>query len=315
MKVQIDKQAQELMARVWPKYTAAAPRHGEPVGVYRRERDAYAKEVNVSDAKVGSVELIDIPGAAGPMPLRVYRPLGAADARLPILLYLHGGGWTVGGGDTLDATYRAYCAAVGCLLVVPDYRLAPEHKFPAAAEDCWAAARWISVHGGEIGGDPARMAVAGESSGGNLAAVVADRSRSDTQVNFVLQALVYPSLDLRAQTDSYVNAVDTFTRDKLEWYIGCYIRDERDRHDPLGSPVLAADFTGLPKTLLVTGGADPLLDEADTYAAALRQAGVAVDTLCLEGWPHGFAFWPESDAYRRMMAFLTPALRTALKLV
>ncbi len=314
MTVQIDKQAQELMSRVWPKYTAAAPRQGEPVDVYRKERDAYAKEINVSDAKVAAVEMMHIPGPAAPIPLRIYRPLGAQGAPLPILLYIHGGGWTVGGGDTLDATYRAYCEAIGCLLVTPDYRLAPENKFPAAVDDCWAAASWLAAHGAQVGGDPTRMAVGGESSGGNLAAVLSDKSRHDPNVNFVAQMLVYPTLDLRAQTNSYIDTADPFTRDKLNWYIDCYIRDARDRTDPLASPGLATSFADLPKTVLVSGGADPLLDEADSYAGALRQAGVELEYLCLEGWPHGFAFWPESNAYHRMMAFVTPFLRKALGL-
>ena len=314
MTVRLDKQAEELMSRVWPKYTAAAPKQGEPVDVYRAERDAYANEINTSDAKVKAVEVVNIPGPAGPLPLRVYHPLGAGEAPLPILLYIHGGGWTVGGGGTLDATYRTYCAAVGCLLVTPDYRLAPEHKFPAAVDDCWAAACWVTEHGAEIGGDPTRIAVGGESSGGNLAAVLSSRSRSDPKVKFVLQALVYPCLDLRAQTRSYIDAVDPFTRDKLYWYIDCYVRDAADRSNPLASPALADSFTGLPKTMLISGGADPLLDESETYADALREAGVELDYLCLEGWPHGFAFWSQSVAYQQMMAFLTPALRSALGL-
>ena len=314
MSTKLDAHAREIMSRVWPQYTESVPRHGDPVDVYRAERDAYAKEINTSDAVVKGVDLIEVPGPAGPIPVRVYRPLGDAGEPLPVILYIHGGGWTVGGGDALDATYRAYCAGVGALLVTPDYRLAPENKFPAAVEDCWAVAKWLAAHAAEIGGDSRQIAVAGESSGGNLAAVLSDKSRSDRGVSFKLQALVYPSLDLGADTPSYRETEDTFTRDKLLWYIDCYVRNAGDKRDPMASPVRAETFEGLPKTVLVTGGADPLLDEAEAYADKLRRAGVEVDYLKLEGWPHGFAFWPESEAYKRMMETVVGALKRALDL-
>jgi acetyl esterase len=314
MSTKLDRQAQELMSRVWPRYTAAAPAPGEPVDIYRAERDAYVREINVSDAVVKSVELIEIPGPAGAIPVRIYRPLGEAAEPLPVLLYLHGGGWTVGGGDTIEGSYRAYCAAVPCIVFVPDYRLAPEHKFPAAVEDSLASARWLAAHAAEIGGDADRIVLCGESSGGNLAAVISDVSRRDPSLRLLLQVLIYPALDLGAATHSYQHAEDPFTRDKMRWYINCYIRDAADIENPLGSPLRATDFTGLPKTVLVTGGADPLLDEAAQYAEKLREAGVTLDYLCLEGWPHGFAFWPESDAYRRTMDFTVAAIREAFGL-
>ena len=312
MTIELDPHAREIMSKVWPKYTAAVPRHGDPVDVYRAERDAYVREINRSDAVVGGVELITIPGPAGNIPLRLYRPVGVGGVVLPVVMYLHGGGWTVGGGDALDGTYRAYCAATGCLLAVPDYRLAPEHKFPAAVEDCWATALWLARNASSIGGDPDLIAIAGESSGGNLAAVVSALAGQGSEVRFRLQCLVYPALDLGADTPSYRNAVDVFTRDKMHWYIASYIRGPQDVDDPRASPVRAQDFAHLPPTALVTGGADPLLDEAETYAGKLRAAGVPVDYLRLDGWPHGFAFWPETEAWRQMMEFAAGALRRAL---
>jgi acetyl esterase len=312
MTVTLNEHARKIMSRVWPKYTAAVPRAGEPADVYRAERDAYVREINTSDAVVRTVDLISIEGPAGTIPVRIYRPDVDVPGPLPVVLYLHGGGWTVGGGDALDATYRAFCAGTGCLVVVPDYRLAPEHKFPAAVDDCWAAARWLAGNTSAIGGDPDRMAIAGESSGGNLAAVVSSLARNDPGVRFRLQCLVYPALDLGADTPSYRDTQDVFTRDKMIWYINCYIREPQDADNPLASPVRAQDFFGLPPTVLVTGGADPLLDEAEDYAAKLRQAGVRVDYLRLDGWPHGFAFWSETEAYRQMMTFTTCALRGAL---
>ena len=312
MTSKLDPHAREILSRVWPKYTATAPRPGEPVDVYRAERNAYVREINRCDEPIGGIDRIDIPGPANPIPLRIYRPAEGGGEPLPAILYLHGGGWTVGNGDALDGTYRAYCAATGCLVVVPDYRLAPEAKFPAAVEDCWAAARWLAGNAASIGGDPDRVAVAGESSGGNLAAVVSSLSRSDTGVRFAAQSLVYPALDLAADTPSYRKSADPFTRDKMFWYIDCYIRSREDVHDPLASPVRAEDFAGLPPTILVTGGADPLLDEAETYAARLSEAGVPVEYLRLDGWPHGFAFWPETEAYRKMLDFTAGGLRRAL---
>lgn len=313
MSMELDEHAREIMSRVWPKYTATVPNPGDPVDVYRAERDAYAKEINTSDAVVDSVDLISVPGPAGPIPTRVYKPQGrTGSSATPVILYLHGGGWTVGGGDALDGTYRAYCAATECLLVVPDYRLAPEHKFPAAVDDCWAAAKWLALNAASIGGDPARIAVAGESSGGNLAAVIASISRETPEVKFRLQALIYPALDLSGDTRSYREAIDVFTRDKMKWYISSYIRGPEDISDPLASPVRATDFRGLPPTVLVTGGADPLLDEAEEYASKLRNAGVELTYLRLDGWPHGFAFWPETSAYKKMMEITVNSLREAL---
>ena len=314
MRMKLDDRARAILSRVWPKYTATIPRHGDPVDVYRAERDAYVREINTSDAVVAAIDRIDIPGPGGPIPVRIYRPVTDAEGPLPVTLYFHGGGWTVGGGDALDGTYRALCAEVGCLLFVPDYRLAPEHKFPAAHDDAVAAARWLAAHAAEIGGDPARLAVAGESSGGNLAAVVAQAFRSDPSVRFAVQVLVYPALDLRAATPSYGETEDVFTRDKMLWYIDAYVRDAADKTDPRGSPVLAADFSGLPKTLLVGGGADPLVDEGEDYLAKIRAAGVEAEYLKLEGWPHGFAFWPETEAHARMNEAVVGTLRRALGL-
>lgn len=295
----------------WALYKASAPTQGASIIGYRAERDAYVRGINKSDAVVASVSIVEVAGPACAIPVRIYSPLSGTGKPLPVILYLHGGGWTVGGGDALEGTYRAYCAATGCLVVVPDYRLAPESKFPAAVEDCWAVARWLADNAPAIGGDPSRVAVAGESAGGNLAAVLSAMARGDENVNFALQLLVYPVLDLAGETNSFMNARDAVTRDKLRWYTGCYINGPDDFANPLASPVRGDHFRGLPRTVLITGSDEPALDEINLYADLLRRDGVDVEYHCFEGWPHGFAFWPDTDAYKSMMKVVVDALGPA----
>lgn len=299
-------------AQEWVQYKASIATDGKTIAEYRAERDAYVRGINSCDAVVGSVVLTDVSVPQGVIPVRIYTPSVKSSGPLPVILYLHGGGWTVGGGDALEGTYRSYCAATNCIVVVPDYRLAPENKFPAAVEDCWEVARWLASEAHTIGGDPSLIAVAGESAGGNLAAVLSAMARDDADVNFILQILVYPTLDLAGDTDSFVNAKDAITRDKLKWYMGCYINGPDDVANPLASPVRGDSFHGLPKTILITGSDEPALDEIKQYADKLRGEDVEVEYHCFEGWPHGFAFWPETDAYKAMMSAVTNAMKSAI---
>jgi acetyl esterase len=230
------------------------------------------------------------PGPGGAVGARTYRPLGEkAGAALPAVVYFHGGGWVCGDLDTHDSVCRGIAAHSGCAVVAIDYRMGPEHKFPAAVEDAVAAVQWMAANAGAFGIDPARLAVAGESAGGNLAAVAAIALR-DSPLRLAMQVLVYPVTDQAADTDSLRRFAQGYllTLESLRWYRRNYLRDERDYADWRASPLRARDHSRLPPAYIVTAGFDPLLDEGEAYADALTRAGVAVTYECLEGQIHGF---------------------------
>jgi acetyl esterase/lipase len=236
---------------------------------------------------IGKVEDRHAPGAAGPIPVRLYTPSGSGP--FPILVYFHGGGWVIGDRETHDATCRALTNAAGCIVASVDYRLAPEHKFPAAVEDAYAATRWVADHAREIGGDPTRIAVGGDSAGGNLAAVVALAARDRGGPRLVFQLLVYPVTDHAYDTPSYKDNADGYflTRDAMVWFWNHYLGREAEGRNPLASP-LRADLRNLPPAFVMTAEYDPLRDEGETYATRLREAGVPVALTRYEGTIHGF---------------------------
>ncbi len=231
-----------------------------------------------------------------------------------MLLYLHGGGWTVGNLDTHDPQCRRFANRAGCIVISVDYRLAPEHRFPAAVDDMLAAADWLVARAAEFGADPRRVAVAGDSSGGTLAATLGQMLRGRDDIRLCLQVLIYPGTDLRMTSPSYTRLGQGFflTKTKMKWFIGNYLRTPADADDPRASPLLADNFANLPPALLITAGLDPLLDEGVAYGDRLREAGVAVEHVNYAGWPHGFFFWadtaPAADANVRIEAALRAAL-------
>ncbi|MFD5559823.1 alpha/beta hydrolase [Kitasatospora griseola] len=237
---------------------------------------------------VGSVEELTVPGPGGPLPLRVYRP--ERDGRLPVLLYLFGGGWTLGSPDTGDAICRRLTNAVGCVTVSVGYRLAPEHPFPAAVHDVIAGAEWIAANAAELGVDPERIAVGGDSAGGNLAAALTLAARERGGPALRHQLLVYPNTDHAADTPSVREHDDPllFNRRSVAWYWGHYLADPADGADPLASPLRAPSLAGLPPATVITAEYDPLRDEGEAYARALRAAGVPVELRRYDGMPHGF---------------------------
>ncbi|OKJ09261.1 alpha/beta hydrolase [Kitasatospora sp. CB01950] len=264
---------------------------------------------------VGSVEELTVDGPGGPLPLRVYRP-ETGGARLPVLLYLFGGGWTLGSPDTGDAICRRLTNAVGCLTVSVGYRLAPEHPFPAAVHDVIAAAEWIAAHAAELGGDAARLAVAGDSAGGNLAAALtlAARERGGPAIRH--QLLVYPNTDHAADTPSVREHDDPllFNRRSVAWYWGHYLADPADGANPLASPLRAPSPAGLPPATVITAEYDPLRDEGEAYAQALRAAGVPVELRRYDGMPHGFfAMAGVLDDGRDAQHYAADRLREALR--
>lgn len=237
-------------------------------------------------AEVAGVEDVTIPGPAGPLRLRIYRPTG--DGPAPLVAYFHGGGWVIGDIDTHDGSCRTLCHRTGSVVVSVDYRLAPENRFPAALDDCAAATAWMADHSAELGGDPGRLGVAGDSAGGNLAAAVTLRARSDGGPVLCAQALIYPAVDFTTERPS-VEANGTgylLTAEAMRWFCAQYLGDH-DRADPRASPLLA-DLRGLPPALVAVAEFDPLRDEGLAYASALATAGVPVRLLEFPGLVHGF---------------------------
>jgi acetyl esterase/lipase len=229
-----------------------------------------------------------IAGPAGEIPLRIYRP--SAPAPLPLLVYFHGGGWVLGGIKTHDGVCRELANGAGCVVVSVDYRLAPEHKFPAAAEDCYAATQWAAAHAAELGADAKRLAVGGDSAGGNLAAVVPQMARDRGGPPIIFQLLVYPATDAAFDTPSYRDNAEGYllTTGDMRWFWNHYLNGPADAANPVASPLRAERLTGLPAALVITAEFDPLRDEGEQYAHKLEAAGVPARLTRYDGMIHGF---------------------------
>lgn len=252
-------------------------------------------------------------GPDGPLPVRVYRPAG--EGPLPVLVYFFGGGWTLGSLDTGDAICRSLANAAGCLTIAVGYRLAPENPFPAAPQDCFAGVQWAAEHAARFGGDPSRLAVGGDSAGGNLAAAVSLMARDAGGPGLLAQLLVYPNTDCLADTPSRRENTDPllFNDKSVQWYWDNYLTDPDDGHHPLASPLRAPDHSGLPPALVLTAEYDPLRDEGEAYAARLRESGVPAETVRYPGVAHGFfAMAGSLDAGRAAIEHAANYLRTSL---
>lgn len=237
------------------------------------------------------VEVADmsIPGPAGDIPARHYRPTSAEPA--PLLVFYHGGGWVIGDLDTHDALCRLTCRDADIQVLSIDYRLAPEHPAPAAIDDAYAAFRWAHEHSADLGAIPGRVAVGGDSAGGNLAAVVSQLARDDGGPVPILQWLIYPRTDFTAQTRSLSLFADGFvlTKHDIDWFAEQYLGGSAiEPDDPRVSPLRADTLSGLPPALIAIAGFDPLRDEGERYATALRAAGNAVDLRCFGSLTHAF---------------------------
>jgi acetyl esterase len=240
---------------------------------------------------VESVRDLAAPGPGSPIPLRLYRPLGsAADARLPVLVYYHGGGWTIGDLDTHDTLCRELANGAGCAVVAVDYRMGPEHRFPAAVDDAVAALRWVHANARELKLDGDRIAVGGDSAGGNLAAVVAIAARDAGGPPLAFQLLIYPATDMRRIAPSHETNGQGYllTRDTIAYFRSHYVNDDRDDLDWRASPLLAGDVSRLPPAFVLTAGYDPLRDEGLQYAQRLTEAGTRSSLVCFERMIHGF---------------------------
>ncbi len=265
-----------------------APGYFPPLPELRQQLRTMVALMDEPAPALERVEDVRLPGPAGDLPARVYSA-SADPGPQPAVAYFHGGGWVQGDLETHHGLCARLARHAGVLVVAIDYRLAPEHKFPAAVEDCLAAYRWLRAHGRDLGADPARVAVAGDSAGGNLAAVVSQLSASGGPVP-TCQALVYPALDFSLETPSHRDLANghVIPRDRIVWYAEQYLRGEADKADLRASPLRAPSLAGQPPTLVVTAGFDPLRDEGRAYAARLREAGVDVVDREYPGQIHAF---------------------------
>lgn len=239
------------------------------------------------ELEVGSVEDRRIPGPAGDIPVRIYRPSG--DGPFPLHVHYHGGGWVIGDLDTHDFDCREICRGASCVVVAVDYRLAPEHPFPAAPEDCYAATCWAAEHAETLGARSGPISVGGDSAGGNLAAVVALMARDRSGPDIALQLLIYPVTDAAMDTGSYrENGADyMLTTEGMQWFWNHYCPADA-RSDPYASPLQAPDLADLPPALVLTAEFDPLRDEGEAYGRRLADAGVPTEIHRLDGLIHGF---------------------------
>jgi acetyl esterase len=290
-------------------------------------------ELPLDEARKVPYQMIELGGAEEPVaqvdtrliqgpvqiPVRVYRPSLARD--LPVLVYFHGGGFVICNLDTHDRECRSLANASGCVVVSVDYRLAPEHKFPAAAEDAYSATRYVAEHASEFGIDPGRIAVGGDSAGGNLATVVSLMSRDRRGPSIKFQLMIYPLTDVDDDSPSMREYGENhfLTRDLMEWFTVQYVATAADRRSPYVSPLHASDVRGLPPAMIITAECDPLRDQGEAYASKLQRAGVPVVLKQYEGMIHPFvslagivdggraAIAEAADAVRQALSATTPA--------
>lgn len=279
-----------------------------------RDGDFYSRP-----PEVATVANRTIPGPGGAIPIRVYSPQGVpASPAPPLVVFYHGGGWVVGSLTSHDPECRELANSSGAVVMAVDYRLAPEHKFPAPVDDCWAACQWAAANAAEIGADPSRIAVCGDSAGGNLSAVVAQLAARAGAPRLALQILIYPVTDTATDTDSYHRYGEGYmlTQAAMRHFISTYINDPAEAADPRVSPLLAEDVSGVAPALVVTASHDPLLDDGKAYADKLAAAGVPVEYSCYEGVTHGFHLWGGAlEAAGDLDAKMAKALKRAFDAV
>lgn len=287
----LDPRVQAFLQQAGLLYQAGTPPR-EPMALLAelRANDERAKALLAQAAErepVARVENRSIPGPAGEIPVRLYTPEGSGP--FPVLVYVHGGGWVGGNLDTHDLGCRRWCREAGCLVMSVDYRRPPEARFPAGLEDCYAATCWMAAHAAEVQGDPTRIAVAGDSGGGNFAAVVALMSRDRGGPALVFQLLLVPVMDFRVTTSSWKD-YDGYMMTKAEFLItrDFYLSNEQEQTHPYAAPLLAPDLHGLPPALIITAECDPVRDGGEQYGQRLLEAGVPVNVSRYDGMAHGF---------------------------
>lgn len=253
-----------------------------------REATAAFEGLQGEPEDVASVQNRTVPGPEGEIPVRIYTPAG--EGPLPVVVFYHGGGWVIGNLETVDRPCRSLANAAGAVVVSVDYRLAPEHRYPAAFDDSYAATVWVAEHAAELGGDPNRLVVAGDSAGGNLAAAVALAARDRGGPAIAAQLLAYPVTNFDFSTPSYEDNKTGYllTRGAMQWFWAHYLGAMDLGQDPLICPARADNLAGLPPAFVATCEYDPLRDEGEAYAQRLKDAGVDVVAKRYDGMMHGF---------------------------
>jgi acetyl esterase len=310
----LDPQAQDFLKRL---AAANLPSFQEQTVAQVRSQMNMSTRFLGELPRVARIEDRWIPGPGGRLRVRIITPQAAGTGPRPVLVYFHGGGWVLGNIESHEGIYRAVANAAGVIVVTVDYRLAPEHRFPAAALDAHAATAWAAEHAAEFGGDPQRIAVAGDSSGGNLAAVTCLMARDRGGPRLAFQVLLYPITDCDLNNASYTDCAEGFflTRSEMTWYWEHYVEKLDDRCNPHVSPSRAADLSGLPPALLITAEFDVLRDEGEAYARQLEAAGVAVKLRRYDGMIHGFIRrYPFFDQGRAAIEEIGRELRIALSI-
>lgn len=306
-----------LSQKIVDVLSAGFPRLGETVFDAAQARASLAAlpaTAGIPRTQVARVEDRTIPGAAGPIPVRLYWP-GGDTRNLPVVVFLHGGGFVLGNLDGHDAMARDLCAGAGAITVSVDYRLAPEHPCPAAADDAYSSLLWAHENAVSLGGDPARIGVAGDSAGGNLAAVTCLRSRDEKGPAISHQLLIYPVLDSAQNTVSYTAHAEGgfLTARAMAWFWEQYLGPEADGDHPYVSPLRAPDLSGLPPACVITAEHDPLRDEGEAYAIRLAEFGVGAEVHRFDGAFHGFLSVSHVLGYaREALSLAASAQRKAL---
>jgi acetyl esterase len=241
--------------------------------------------------EVASVDHLFIPGPSADLPIRIYRPEGVTSPA-PAIVYFHGSGWVILNIQLCDPTMRSLANSTGCIVVAVNYQKAPEHKFPVPLDDCFAATSWVAEHAEELGIDPARIAVGGDSAGGNLAAAVCLRARDEGGPALAFQLLIYPATDYGWDSPSAIENAEGYLlqRESMRWFWTHYVNDPSDGDNPLVSPLRAPDLSGLPPAYIMTAEFDPLRDDGERYGERLREAGVPVKVSRYDGQIHGVYF-------------------------
>ena len=280
---QLEALGPKPLEKLDPKEARKQPTPGDAVKALLKKQGK-----STDPEPVAKVKDIEFPGAVGKLPARVYTPKG--EGPFPVLVYWHGGGFVIADLDTYDSSCRALCNAAGCVVVSCHYRLAPEHPFPAAPNDAFAAYQWVLKNAGTVNGNPKRVAVGGESAGGNLAAVTALQARNKGVTPPVHQLLIYPVTDHAYDTPSYKENADAkpLNLPMMKWFWGHYLGKASDGAFNYASPMQAKDLKNLPPATVITAEVDPLRSEGKAYADRLKAAGVAVDYTNYEGVTHEF---------------------------
>ncbi len=286
------------------------PANEVPIDQARAGHEAETVQMSGPGEPVAEVRDLEVPSPSGTIPARLYRP--EADGPLPLVVYLHGGGWMLGSVESFDTVVRALANAAGTLVLSVGYRLAPEDPFPAGLDDALCAIRWAAAHAEELGADPQRLAIAGDSAGGNLATVAARRLRDEVPLR--MQVLIYPVTDAGCNTASYGEFGERYglTAASMQRFWNLYLNGGDGLH-PDASPLRAEDLAGSPPAFVLTAGFDPLRDEAEAYCDALRAAGVEVECSRYEGAIHGFWRWlARTQLSRRAVDEVAGALRARM---